>query len=324
METIQQTIIRKVEQYNDISLFFHELPDLDALGACYALRRFIRDKFPEKQVEIIGLDNLDSTFGANVFFIQKNHIPNDFLTKSIGIILDTANVARVWSGRHTFCKELIRIDHHPKIETFADYEWVDSNYPATCQMVTELLLQWDNNYLLPPTASYLYAGLLTDTSRFLYLSTLPSTYTAASKLVDADFDRQKIHDAIYLKKIDEMLFNSYVLKHVKFDKDLGFAYAKIAKNAFDKYGVELRMSMVHVLNNIEGANIWMTFYYDETLRQWKGSLRSRTLPINQIAEKYHGGGHKNAAGFTINKKNEFKQIINDVKIYLRDYLRKNS
>lgn len=324
METIQDTIIKKVEQYNEISLFFHELPDLDALGACYALRRFIRDKYPEKQVEIIGLDNLDSKFGANVFFIQKYHVPNEFVTKSIGIILDTANVARVWSGRQAFCKELIRIDHHPKIETFADYEWVDASFPATCQMVAELLFKWDPKYVLPPTASYLYAGLLTDTSRFLYLSTLPSTYEVTSKLVDTDFDRQKIHDAIYLKKLDEMMFDSYVLKHVKFDKDLGFAYTKIKKNAFDKFGVELRMSMVHVLNNVEGANIWMTLYYDNVLKRWKGSLRSRILPINQIAEKYNGGGHKNAAGFVIERKSQFKQVVNDVKIYLREYLKKNS
>ncbi|MCQ2748261.1 MAG: DHHA1 domain-containing protein [Mycoplasmoidaceae bacterium] len=64
----------------------------------------------------------------------------------------------------------------------------------------------------------------------------------------------------------------------------------------------------------------MTFYYDNVLKQWKGSLRSAKLPINQIAEKYHGGGHKLAAGVTIYHKSEIKQIIKDVEDYLKENL----
>ncbi|MBQ6970717.1 hypothetical protein IJQ19_04035 [bacterium] len=46
------------------------------------------------------------------------------------------------------------------------------------------------------------------------------------------------------------------------------------------------------------------------------------MPINQIAIKYHGGGHILAAGFTIDKHHEFKTINKDIKKYLNSNIQK--
>jgi phosphoesterase RecJ-like protein len=83
------------------------------------------------------------------------------------------------------------------------------------------------------------------------------------------------------------------------------------------------MSMVHVLNNIRGLEIWMTVYYDDTIKSWRGSLRSRSLPINQIAEKYNGGGHKLAAGFTLKNLTQAKKMRQDVIDYLKHVFERN-
>lgn len=316
MDFLQETIINKIKQYNKISLFFHEIPDFDALGACFALKKFIHDIYPEKEVNIIGLDILDESFAKNFFTFPKEHVPNSFLSESLGIILDTANEARIWSRRHRYCKELIRIDHHPQVESIAQIEWIDPNYPATCEMVGDLLFKWDQKYILAPTAQMLYAGIVTDTNRFLYMNTRPNTFALAAKLLTIQFNRQRINDAIYLKSWVEARFDSYVMNRVKLVKNLKFAYVILAKNSFDKYHVELRMSMVHVLNNIKDLEIWMAIYYDDSVKAWRGSIRSRTLPINQIAEKYNGGGHKNAAGFTLKNYGQAKKLINDICNYL--------
>jgi phosphoesterase RecJ-like protein len=122
MEFLKQTIINKITDYQKISLFFHEVPDFDGLGACFALQNFLNNKFPNKEVKIIGFDVLDRTFGKDYFEFNQEHVPNEFLSDSLGIILDTANEQRVWTGRHKYCKELIRIDHHPQVETFAQFE----------------------------------------------------------------------------------------------------------------------------------------------------------------------------------------------------------
>lgn len=319
MIAIKDLIVKKIEQYENIAIFFHELPDLDSLGSAYGLQYFLKAKYPGKDVQIIGLDTLSAQFQSNMFYFDKKHIPNEFLANALGIILDTANASRIWTGRQNYCRELLRIDHHPKLETIADVEWVDETYSATAEMISELLFEWDPEAILIPTCNCLYAGILTDTGRFLYPSVTPRTYAIASKLVQKGCNRQKVHDAIYLKDIDQMRFSTYILRKAHFDKSVGMAWAKLGKNSFDRYGVKLRMSMVHVLGNIKNINIWFTFYYDNVVKKWKGSIRSNKLPINQIAEKYHGGGHKLAAGVTILKHKEFKMMINDI----REYLRKN-
>jgi phosphoesterase RecJ-like protein len=49
-------------------------------------------------------------------------------------------------------------------------------------------------------------------------------------------------------------------------------------------------------------------------------LRSRTLPINQIAEKYNGGGHKLASGFTLKSLKQAHKMKNEIISYLKEVL----
>jgi len=122
-------------------------------------------------------------------------------------------------------------------------------------MVGELLYEWDPDYILPPTAMYLYAGIVTDTNRFLYNNTRASTLRIASKLIETNFDRQKINDAVYLRSLKEAEFDSYVISRFKYNKKYQFGYAVLGKKSFDKFDIELRMSMVHVFNNIRGLEV---------------------------------------------------------------------
>ena len=318
MTIIQKTIISKIEKYNKISLFFHEIPDFDALGSCYALRHFLNIKYPDKKVNIIGLDILDPVFQKDYFEFDPANVPNDEIVGSLGIILDTSNENRVWSGRHTYCKELIRIDHHPQIETFAQTEWVDPNAAATCELMADLLFQWDEKAVDKIVAGYLYAGIITDTGRFLYPTVHWQTFEIGAKLVEKGFNRQRLNDAVYLKSSVQTKFEYYVLSLLKHDHDLRFGYAVIPKNAYDKFNVELRLSMVHVFSNIKDLDVWMTFYWDNTINKWRGSIRSRKIPINKIAEKFNGGGHKLAAGFTLDRKSQIKQLVKAMVDYLED------
>lgn len=317
MTFIEKQIIEKIEKYNNISLFFHEIPDFDALGSCFALKLYLNDKYPEKQIEIIGLDILSDSFANNLFVFEHKHITNNFLKDSLGIILDTANVKRVWSNRQIYCKELIRIDHHPLIESFANIEYIDEKASSTCELVGTLMYDWDPKYVSERVALYLYAGILTDTSRFLYDSTRQQTFELAAKLISKKIDRNLIHKPIYFKSFRQLKFESYIADLIKLDKDLRFGYAVIPRNAYNKFDIDLRFSMVHVFNNINELDVWMTIYYDNTVRKWRGSLRSHYLPINKIAEKYSGGGHIHAAGFTLQSKKEYKQLVKDVSEYIR-------
>lgn len=309
--------IRKIEKYKSISIFFHELPDFDALGSCFALKNFLVSKYPKKTINIIGVDLIKNQSKLSFFPLKNKKINDQEISNSFGIIVDTPIKERIATDKYKLCCELCLIDHHPKIKTFTNIEWIDEKYPATCQMIAELLLEWDKKNISISTSNYLYAGIITDTNRFLYSAVLSSTYQIVSELVKIGCQRQKVHQAIYTKEVNDLLFQAYVIKKAHFDQELGLAWVKLEKKSYRRYKIKYCNSMVNTLANISKIKIWLSFYYDFNLKQWKGSLRSSSLPINHVAQKYHGGGHKLAAGFKIFKHYEFKKIINDLKKYLR-------
>ena len=320
MNFIQTVIANKIKKCNKIAIFFHEIPDFDALGSAYAFKSFILNKFPNKQVEIIGLDVLNSNFYKNYFDLNSTYISNEFLKDSLGIILDTANKSRVWTTRHRFCKEIIRIDHHPQIESFAKYEWINPTISSTCEMLAQWFFEWDEDSITPIIAKYLYAGIITDTGRFLYESTTHNTLAIASKLLKYKFNLKKLMEIIYSKSIKQLGFESQIIKRLHFFEKIKFAYAIIPKNLFNKYDIHLRTSMVHIFNNISELEVWLTIYYDNTIKKWRGSIRSKRIPINTIMQKFNGGGHKLAAGFTLNNFNEHKVLIKEISNYIRKEL----
>ncbi len=316
MDKIRKSIVEKIEQYGNIALFFHELPDCDALGSVFGFESFLSKKYPKKDIRIIGLDTLDSQHENELFQFDKRHVPNSFLANSLGIVLDTANVDRIWSQRQNYCQELICIDHHPSIEVVGDIEWKDSSYSATAEMIADFILEWDKKKIGTHTCNCLYAGLLTDTNRFLYPSTSTRAYKIVEQLMELGLDRQLVHNVIYLNDLNELKFRNYLFNLAKFDQKLGLAWVKIPKGAFARYRVK-KMSYVNTIGGIKGIKIWLSFYYDSDAKKWKGSIRSALLPINKIAQKYCGGGHALAAGMSLAKQSDINLVINDIKQYLK-------
>lgn len=315
MLDIAEIIIKKIEEYDNISLFFHERPDFDALGSCFAVREFIYDNFKNKVVKIIGLDTLPALYGSTLFNFEPelNLASNEFISSSLGIISDTANTARVYSRKNTLCKETIRVDHHPQTEVFADFEWIDPMIPAACEMWGNIFLE-SKLKMSAKCAKYLYAGIITDTGRFLHNNTLPSTYELTSKLISTGFRRSEVHDSIYLRDTTQIEFTNFLMKRLKIDKNV--AYFVIPKGAHKKFHIYPQLSMVHLLSDIKDVDIWATLYFDEQTLSWKGSIRSREIQINHIAAEFNGGGHKFAAGFTLESEKNFYKVIERLQEYL--------
>lgn len=320
-KSILKFILEKIKEYDNISLFFHELPDFDALGSCFALKEFIKDNFQNKNIKIIGLDILPLVFGSTLFKFnrEKNKVTIEFLKSSLGIVSDTANSDRVFTKKHTLCKETIRVDHHPQVETISDFEWIDPMMPATSEMWSHIFFN-SGLKVSPECSKYLYAGILTDTGRFLHLNTIPSTYETTSKLVATGFKRGEVHDAIYSRDKKQIMFTNFLMEIAIIKKNI--AYFIIPKGSHKKFNITPQLSMVHLLSDIKGVKIWASLYYDEITKKWKGSIRSKDIQINHIATKFHGGGHKFAAGFTLKREEDFKLVIKEIKKYLSEIMPK--
>jgi phosphoesterase RecJ-like protein len=71
---LKKKIISLIKCNNDIALFFHEYPDGDALGSVFGFYSFIKKKYPKKNINIIGIDELDNHYLNK--FLKFEPLPN--------------------------------------------------------------------------------------------------------------------------------------------------------------------------------------------------------------------------------------------------------
>ncbi|WP_027119367.1 DHH family phosphoesterase [[Mycoplasma] testudinis] len=311
-----EKILNKIKKYDKITFFIHESPDFDAFGSAYGLKAFLHTYFPKIKSYVMGTFELKNKYGSGLFPFETKPVSKSFLSQSLGIIVDTANQARILTGRHNEAKELIRIDHHPKIETIGNLEWIDHTYPAAAEMVGVLIdqLSYDFNKEI---AQYIYAGILTDTGRFLYSNTSPRTHLLTAKLLETKFDVQHVLDNIYLKKLRQKQFETFAFSKMKYTP-AGFGYIVLDKKISEKYQDCEFATVVGTMMGLHEIKIWCSLYYDVTTNKWKGSLRSRHYEINKIAQKFNGGGHALASGFKLDNISQFKNVIKNVELFLKN------
>ena len=106
----------------------------------------------------------------------------------------------------------------------------------------------------------------------------------------------------------------------------GFAYVIISNDTLFKYGVDSSSAgnMVNNYNNIDEVIVWATVSEDAKNNQYKFNIRSRGPIINQVAEKYNGGGHKLASGARVNTLEEVQSLLNDLDDVCKNYNREEN
>ena len=284
-------ILKKIEEYKRIIIFGHVRPDGDCIGSQYGLERIIKESYPDKEVLVSGETS------DYVGFVGKPEMVDDSLFKgSLGICVDVANSDRISDQRYKNCDYVIKIDHHPNVEAFGDYVYVDDKAPACAQIITEFYLNNKNKLkMTTEAAEALYVGIVTDTGRFKYDSTTSKTHIIAASLLEYGVNIGKIDNELSVETIDSLKLRGYCLNTFKVTEH-GFAYIVMKRETIEKFGVsdEDAANQVTSISTIEGCPSWAMFIeYPEQIRI---RLRSRGPIVNQLAEEYSGGGHPKAAG----------------------------
>ncbi|OAL10737.1 phosphoesterase [Candidatus Mycoplasma haematobovis] len=306
----------KLNEYENIAIFVHIDPDFDAYASAFGLRKWLQDNFPNKNVRLMIPQGILREEEKFLFDYDKPLPSEKELKTALGILLDTPNTERVLTQQHIHCKELVIIDHHPKIKGFAQLEFIDPTYPAVSQILAEIFFYLEPDYVFnSELAQYLYAGIITDTNNFMSLAVLPSTYQALSKLVSKGLNRSAIHNFIFVKNYKFKLFISDVVRRAKLTNN-GLVFAVVDKKLINKYFIKDFPHTVPFLENILNVEVWTTLTYDLNSRLWRASIRSKEIIINHIAKLYGGGGHKNAAATQFKRKSTYYKLLVTLDEYL--------
>ena len=312
---IQEQILEKIKEFNRIIIHMHIRPDGDCYGAGFGLKNIIKESFPEKEVYVVGES------AEYVDFVgTPDIIEDDMFKDALSIVVDTASKDRVSDQRFNLAKYVIKIDHHIPIEEYGDLIYVDTTRPATAQIILEFYLQFQEELKLNmEAAKALYTGIVTDTGRFRFRSVTGDTFIAVAYLLNYGLDFVDILTRLSQKSESLMKLQGYVL--LNFQKtENGVAYIKMTPDVIERFDVSLEeaTSLVNELSTLEDCPVWILFaeYENNIVR---ARLRSKGPAINELANKYNGGGHAQACGANLGTWDKTEELLKDADELVKAY-----
>lgn len=288
-----ENLMKQIRESSCITIFRHEHPDCDALGSQWALFTWISDNFPEKKVFALGRETTDQCrFPAN------SSADDETVRQSTAIVLDTANTARIDDGRALQARQIIKVDHHPNREPYGEPCIVVETAAATCEILADFFRTYEETCRISAeTAKYLYRGLLTDTLCYRTSNTTPHTLLMGSFLASHGIDLPGINRELFDVSYDVYSFQNALRSATEFSG--GIARVILSREDLARWNMNGGQARNHIdeLGHVREFRIWMIFTEsDEHPGLYHGSLRSKDVRINDIAEQYNGGGHPNASG----------------------------
>ena len=314
------TILDKIKEYNKIIIFRHFRPDGDAVGSTKGLQRILKLTYPEKTVLLVNNDYADYlTFLGG----EDGPISDEEYSDALGIVCDTATAKRISNQKFSLCREIVKIDHHIPVESYGNYEWVEEERSSCCEMIAHFYDTFSDELKIDTeAATYIYAGMVTDSGRFRFRDVSSETMRLAGVMLKNNIDTDILFANLYLKDFEEFKFESHAHKKMQITKN-GVAYLFVTKRMQKKLGItkEQASASVSFMDSIKGSLIWVAFIEGDN--EIRVRLRSRFVKISDLAEQYHGGGHACAAGATVYSKSEMKELIAKADTLLGEYKSNN-
>ena len=196
----------------------------------------------------------------------------------------------------------LRIDHHGTAGHFTPLELVDADAGATGDILYDILMEMGAQ-LDKPMAEALYIAVSTDTGCFRYANTNGHSYRVAAACHDAGGDLDTINREIFdTNSLGRLRLQGWMVENIRF-LDGGKLAVCALPRAIEE---QLRLTEDDMENisgfprSIEGVKM------AATLRQAKGGkvkVSVRAVPgydAARVCARFGGGGHKGAAGATIN------------------------
>ena len=300
-------VAKLIKKYNNIVIARHIGADPDALGSQLALREMIKNMYPNKKVLAVG--NPSSRFK----FMGTLDRVDDITEPTLLIVLDTPDIKRIDGAILDDYDYVIKIDHHPVVDDFANLSIVMEDASSTAQILLELFFA--NRFKITESiARLLYLGVVSDTDRFLHDYTSVKTFALVAKLLEeTNIDFTSLYAPLYMRPLAEIRFQGYIYQNMEITEN-GLAYIKITDDLLKEYGVD-SASAGNMINDLKFVNeiiTWAFFTEDKKSNLIRVNIRSRGPYINEIASKYNGGGHKYASGARLTSPKQIDDLIEDL------------
>ena len=309
----------------------HVNPDGDAIGSSVALLNFLIKMGHDVSV-IVPNDYPDflKWMKNDELIINYSNSKNESQEKiknaSLIFCLDFNNLNRINElGDYISDSKAkkVLIDHHLDPSDFYDFKIHDVEASATAELVYNFLIELDSNAVDKDISEALYTGILTDTGSFKF-SMSPKVHKIVSDLKirggDIGFINNKIYDS---NSLDKLKLIGYALSEkLEVISNGNAAYIVLSRKDLKDHNFKKGDTEGLVNYALSISNVNMAVLIIETKERIKFSFRSiGQFSVNEFAKKYfNGGGHKNAAGGSLEDKLSvaLEKFLKDISKYSKD------
>ena len=248
MNSIYKAIYNEIKKYKKIYIARHIGPDPDAFGSTMALKDSIKLTFPEKEVYAVGTSVSRFKYFGKIDKIEDFDYENALL-----IVTDTPDNRRVEVENFLSFKNVLKIDHHPKVDTFGKVELIDENASSACELVYDVI---ENTKLKSNSeiAGYLYMGIVSDTNRFLYNCNYKTFEKVSIMVKKYNLDIEDLYRKVYAKPLSEMRLMGHIASSLRVDK-YGFAYIEIDEEIIESLGADLSSASINILASFSSCTL---------------------------------------------------------------------
>jgi phosphoesterase RecJ-like protein len=282
----------------------HLSPDGDSLGSMIALSRLLNNAGLQAAAtaDINALGKLDFLRGVDELIPVRKLKRQKF---DLFIAVDCGAFDRLPPEVRPVAEKLpvICIDHHVTNTAFGAVSVVDPEASSAAEIVWRFA-KWMDWRLDPVVAEALWVAMVTDTGRFAYDATSPSTMRAAGDLLKYGVRTALINDIIYgtfPKRAIELKRIAWRSLHIW--KNGKVAEASLKREDFravrgTKADAE---DIIEIPRSVARNEIALFFYQiPDRTKETRCSIRTRgDWDATVLAAKFGGGGHRKAAGCTI-------------------------
>ncbi|HOQ76157.1 MAG TPA: bifunctional oligoribonuclease/PAP phosphatase NrnA [Thermoclostridium sp.] len=294
-----KNIANVLSMAQSVAIMPHLNVDGDALGTSLALALALNSC--HCQADVL----LEEEVPAMLDFLPGQELikkaPKD--RYQVALNIDNGDITRLGGRLEVYNNAEVRlsIDHHATNKVEADISFVDTKAAATGEIVYRMLTQYMGLPVTQDIALCLYTAIITDTGGFRFSNTTPVTMEIAGELMKTGIDftnaNKMVFDRISYAKLFLMkqTMNSLMLF---FNGKLAVSYLRWSDLASFNAKLEDTEGLVNIGRNLEGVEVSL-FLKEEKPGSFKGSLRSNQyVDVAKVAERFGGGGHMRAAGFT--------------------------
>lgn len=322
-EATAEDVASQILACDKIILTTHMTPDGDGLGSELALLRHLR------------------RIGKNAIILNCSTIPEDlrFLVRSGEVItfqrgkhenlIEEADVICAFDlgaagrlgrmegpVRNSTCPKIL-IDHHLFDNDLFDVLFVDTEASSSAELTFGLLEAMGMKKIELDVAEPLHVGLIQDTGSFNYNTATPGALRLAARFLEAGVKPYRIWRKLNCQKpLHRVRFMGNNIARIELHESGKLSSVLCDLDYMKKVKGEPRdaFEVVNHLLSIRGVEVGLLAVQIGSTKT-KFSLRSSgRIDVCDLAKKYGGGGHRFAAGFTVDGKSSkaaFAEIVEE-------------